>query len=167
MEVKQGTAFRVPVKLRSATDGSALTGKAYTAVTCYIQKQAGSSAVKTLAGTDWFEIDATNFPGVYDLLLSTTNTDTVGFIKYSVTVSGAVPYFGLLEIVANVTSDVVTDTSVLRKYADGRWKIHVTGGDANRLVLYDTDGTTPLIKFNLFDAGGTATSSNPYERVKV
>jgi hypothetical protein len=53
------------------------------------------------------------------------------------------------------------------KYQTGRWKIHVSGDDANRMVIYDEDGTTPLAKFDLFDAAGNATPLNPFERVPV
>ena len=62
---------------------------------------------------------------------------------------------------------VDTTVSLLQKYEEGRWKIHVTGGDANRLVLYDTDDVTPILKFDLKDSGGSATFVNPFERVPV
>lgn len=90
----------------------------------------------------------------------------------------------LISDVANVDSDLATVGSnvlalgadltstlgiveTLQKYEEGRWKIHVTGGDANRLVLYDTDNTTPLLKFDLKDSGGSSTFVNPFERVPV
>lgn len=192
MEVKQSTAFKVPVRLRYQVDGSGATGLAYTAVTVYIQKQGGSSTAKTLTGTDWVEIDPTNFPGVYDLNLSSTDTNTLGYLKFSVVAPtiAANTFFGLVEIVANLESDtfsrlgapvgasiaadiaaIQTDTTRLRKYQEGRWKIWTTSGGSgeapNQLVLYDTDNTTVLIKFNLFDISGTATSTSPFERVKV
>jgi hypothetical protein len=190
MQVKQNTSFRVPVRLRSAIDGTPLTFKTYGQVTVYLQKQAGSSTVKTLGATDWYEVDYTNFPGVYDLVLSTTDTNTVGFLKYSVTTTNGQVYVGVVEIVAGLASDITaligtpagaslaadiasiqTDTTRLRRYQEGRWKIWTTSGGsgelANQLVLYDTDNTTILAKFNLFDSSGTATTTNPFERVKV
>lgn len=110
MQIKQSTSFRVPVRLVSTntTAVSGATGVVYTQPTVYIQKQAGSSALKALSNSDWFELDATNMPGIYDMLMSTSNTDTVGFLKYTVALSGSETYIGILEIVANVVSDVYT-----------------------------------------------------------
>lgn len=60
------------------------------------------------------------------------------------------------------------DISVVTKITEGRWKIHTSGPDANRLVIYDDDGITPIKKFNLFAADGvTPTTTNPFERVPV
>lgn len=50
---------------------------------------------------------------------------------------------------------------------EGKWQIHVTGADANRLVIYGTDGVTPLKKFDLKDAAGDATFINPFTRTPV
>lgn len=108
MQVKQSTSFRVPVRLVNAQTGAGSTGVTFSQPVVYIQKQAGSSALKSLGGLDWFELDATNMPGVYDLLLSTTDTNTVGFFKYAVAFAGAETYFGVVEIVANLVSDVVS-----------------------------------------------------------
>ena len=65
------------------------------------------------------------------------------------------------------TGTVKTIIELLQKYEQGRWKVHSTGPDANRLVIYDTDTVTPLIKFDLKNAAGAATSTDPFERVKV
>jgi hypothetical protein len=231
LEIKQGSSFRVPIKLVLSSDSSEKTGVAFGSVSCKIQKQAGSSASKTVDNTNWFEIDSGGMPGVYDLLLSASDTDTVGFLKYSISVSSCKVYSGLIEIVANVESDTYTKvntyldatvssrlptssytapdnatvgtintklgtpassvsadiaavkvdtgslstgissilavTTLLKKYEEGRWKIHLSGGDANRLILYDTDNTTPLIKFDLKDSSGSATFINPFERTPV
>lgn len=59
------------------------------------------------------------------------------------------------------------DVTALRSWTEGRWKIHTSGPDANRLVLYQPDGTTVLAKFDLKNAAGAATTVNPYERVPV
>lgn len=49
----------------------------------------------------------------------------------------------------------------------GKWEIKTTGPDANRLIFYDTDGTTELYKFDLFNSIGVASVLNPYKRVPV
>ena len=64
-------------------------------------------------------------------------------------------------------SSILTVVTLLKKYEQGRWKIHISGGDANRLVLYDTDNTTALLKFDLKSNSGSATFINPFERYPV
>jgi hypothetical protein len=68
---------------------------------------------------------------------------------------------------ASDLTSIATDVATLLKHAEGRWKIHLTGLDANRLVIYDTDDTTPIIKFDLKDPSGAPTYVYPFERVKV
>jgi hypothetical protein len=106
MEVKRGTAFRAPLRFLD-TNGIPVTGQSFSGVTCYIQKQAGNSTQKVLTSGDWFEIDPVNFPGVYDLLLSPADTDTVGFLKYSVIAAGSNMYVGFVGINRNTAGDVV------------------------------------------------------------
>lgn len=72
-----------------------------------------------------------------------------------------------LTTINNNVTTVNNNVTVLRKYEEGRWKVFISGPDANRIVLYDTDGVTPLLKFDLKDSAGSATFVNPFERVKV
>lgn len=58
-------------------------------------------------------------------------------------------------------------TSEITNFHEGRWKIFTTGLDANRLVIYQPDGTTVLKKYDLKDAAGNPTVLSPYERVPV
>jgi hypothetical protein len=105
MELKQSVAFRAPVRLVFSADGRGKTGLSNSDVTVSIQKQAGTSVVKTLSVSDWFEVDAVWMPGVYDVLLSASDTDTLGYIKYTVNSFWCDPYFGLLEVRANLEAD--------------------------------------------------------------
>jgi hypothetical protein len=58
------------------------------------------------------------------------------------------------------------DTVVtLRKTLTNRSKIHTTGPEANRLVIYDDDGTTVLLRFDLKDVLGIAGTTNPFEKI--
>lgn len=61
-------------------------------------------------------------------------------------------------------STLVTDVALIKKIETGKWQIHTSGADVNRLVIYDTDGTTVLVKFDLVDAAGIPTTTNPYKR---
>lgn len=48
----------------------------------------------------------------------------------------------------------------LQKIQTGRWKLQ-----NNQLVIYDSDGVTPLLNFDLKDENGEATMQNVFERV--
>ena len=106
MEVKRSTTFRAPLRFLN-NSGAPITGQAFSGVTCYLQKQGGPSVLKVLTSADWYEIDPINFPGVYDLVLSPTDTNTVGFLKYSVIATGALMYVGFIGINRNTAGDVV------------------------------------------------------------
>ena len=68
------------------------------------------------------------------------------------------------------TSDIIAqqtalgaDLTILKKISTGRWRI--TSG--NQFLIYDSDGSTVLYRFNLKDLVGLPTSGNIYERVPV
>ena len=65
------------------------------------------------------------------------------------------------------SSTIAADVSILKTIETGKWKIFTSGPDANRLVLYDVDETTPLYKFDLADSVGTPTTTNPFSRTPV
>lgn len=49
--------------------------------------------------------------------------------------------------------------NLLRKIEEGRWKI-----SDDQMIIYDTDGETPLKVFELFDKEGKPSDKNVYER---
>lgn len=49
----------------------------------------------------------------------------------------------------------------------GKWQVFTSGPDANRLVLYRQDGVTVLKKFDLQNAAGSPTSTQPFVRLPV
>lgn len=106
MEVKTKTIFKAPVRLLTPS-GQALVGQTYDMVTCLIQKQAGTPYTKSLVASDWTEIDATNFPGLYDLELGQLDLDKVGFLKYSVRTASSGLYVGVIGVVGNTAADIV------------------------------------------------------------
>ena len=55
--------------------------------------------------------------------------------------------------------DAQTDISNIKKYELNRWKII-----NNQFIVYENDGSTPLLTFNLLDGAGNPTSTNPAER---
>ena len=60
---------------------------------------------------------------------------------------------------------VETDVELIRKIETGRWKF-----ESSQMIIYDDDGETPLIVFDLTDKDGrsiTAETNAPAERVPV
>jgi hypothetical protein len=109
MELKQNIGIRVPVRLRAVVDGSPLPGVTYQQATVYLAKQGGPAVAKVLGPTDWYEIDGTNMPGEYDLVLSASDVNTLGFLRYDVTYTGiSMHYAGLVQVVANLEADTYT-----------------------------------------------------------
>ena len=64
-----------------------------------------------------------------------------------------------------VSSDLAlaaSDITTLKKIESGTWKII-----NHQMIFYDTDGSTPLFTFNLFDEEGGPTNTNVFSRVHV
>jgi hypothetical protein len=59
------------------------------------------------------------------------------------------------------------DIATLLAVSTGKWEIKASGLDANRLILYDLDGTTVLQKFDLKDSLGNPTVVSPFSREPV
>lgn len=167
IEIKSGVDNLVPVRLLDVS-GVAVTGVAFGSVTVSV-RAADTGAVDTYTPTtlQWTEVTSGAFAGtgVYNLTIPSTITLPQGSTIYAVSASGAVTYVGAVKAVAYEESDTYVR---MRQLQEGRWKIHTSGGDANRLVLYASDGTTPIQKWDLKDSSGAASSgANVYERVPV
>lgn len=162
IEFKKGSAARIPVRLVDSTTGASLAGVAVGSITAAIEKSDGTVAALSLSGANWVEITTGTFAGSgrYTLVLPTSATDTHGILNVAVKSSASAHFLGSFKVVSAEGADIM-------KYHEGRWKIAVSGADANRLVIYDTDGTTVLKKFDLKDANGNSTPYNPFEKLPL
>ena len=61
-----------------------------------------------------------------------------------------------------VEEDALAQLSTVYKVETGRWKIL-----NNQMIFYDTNGTTPLLTFDLKDSAGAAAEESIYERAPV
>lgn len=59
-------------------------------------------------------------------------------------------------------SAILTKITTIHKIETGRWRI-----TNNQFIIYDEDGTTPLLTFNLKDQLGNLTMENPFERTPI
>jgi hypothetical protein len=62
---------------------------------------------------------------------------------------------------------IKADTQRIKVLKEGRWKMFSTGPDANRVVQYDTDNSTPIQKWDLRDILGSPTITSITERIPV
>lgn len=91
--------------------------------------------------------------GSYSVTITFTTT-FIGFIKWANTTDSLENYEPII-----VINDFRSDITIIRKIEANRWKIA-----SNQLTIYDDDGTTPYLVFDLKNAG-VADGSSPDERV--
>ncbi len=54
---------------------------------------------------------------------------------------------------------------ILQQFLTGRQKIHTTGPEANRFVVYGPDNTTIIYRYDLKDQLGVSSPLNPFDRI--
>lgn len=72
--------------------------------------------------------------------------------------------YPMLQTVSGTLSAAATDIQFLVDIEGGRWKINTA---TNQMTFYKSDNVTVVATFNLKDETGAATSTAPYERVRV
>ncbi len=100
IQIKQGVAYLLPVRLLDATNNP-VTGVTYNQVTATAYYNDGSSAVVSPSAPDWTELAY----GAYQLTLTPPNKP--GPLQMIVIVSGANPFAGVYDLVADLDSDVI------------------------------------------------------------
>jgi len=61
-----------------------------------------------------------------------------------------------------LVKDTGANVSTIKEIETGRWKI-----ENNQLILYASDNTTEIARFNLFDRDGQPTEDQVFDRVKL
>lgn len=160
-QTKKSTVRKVTVKLVATATGNPITGVAFGSVTVYYLKEGQATAtLKVLSSGDWSERDATNEAGYYDLQFSGTELDTVGQFFFSVSSAGSYVHHGRMDVVANITSDVV---SLLGTPAGASVSADIAGvrGASNKdLTQLDTKLGTPAAASVSADIAGVRGASN-------
>jgi hypothetical protein len=163
---RKDTTTRVPVVLLNSS-GAPVTGIGFgqlndtTGVNkVSVIKSDGSVSSLTLDGTTWTQISATRAPGLYHITVPSGSLNLVGGLQIAVRANAS-------EFETALVSISVEEYHIASKVAKNTWQIHTSGGDANRLVIYDDDGTTPLLKFDLTDSTAAPTTSAPFKRTKI
>lgn len=165
IEIKIGQNNYVPVRMVDSL-GTPVTGVVYTDVSVSV-KMANALSITNFSPSSpqWTAVNASSFSntGVYYLVLPSSLPIVRGSLTYAVSAPGCETYIGSVNAVTYIEDDTYIR---MRQLQEGRWKIHTTGPDANRLVLYSSDGTTPIQKWDLKDSAGVATAGvDVFERV--
>jgi len=171
MIIRKDTAIRLPVRCIDVA-GSGVAGlvptdfnDGTTQGNVTVVKGNGTLATIILvAGVNFFEISSSAAPGLYHVLVPLTATNVVGTLQLS-----AMPDGGqfLPTVITGQVETLSVDSDLVRKISTNKWQIFTSGPDANRLVVFDDDDITPLVKFDLKDAAGSATTTNPFTRIPV
>lgn len=149
-EVKQSTTFLDKIRLVNISNTSQeMTGVTNTTCNASYVKATGAGAnftTITLA-----EIGSGTMPGIYNLTLNSSLTDTVGELVYRLNCTNCTPYVGKVNIVANLESDTYADT-------------HTTGVKviSNGILspqAFNTTGNLTGNLTNVLQVGGTAWNS--------
>jgi hypothetical protein len=163
-QTKQSTATKALVFLKDATTSAPKTGIAFGAVTVYYTKAGAAPVLKTLAAPDWTELSVANMPGWYTLQFTIGELDTLPVLGFVVSATGVTQFNDLIEIVANLNSDVYYHAQRSHWISEGHWKIDTA---ANQLVMYAPDGVSVIQRFNLTNRTGLPTATNIFERSPV
>lgn len=164
--VRANKTARIPVRLLNATGGT-VTGITPTELNdgtqnniTVVQNDGTVLSRAMTAGVTWFEIDAAKAPGLYHVVVDAADLDQLGTVQLAIN-----PNDG--EFVNTIASFMVEEYHIASQVARNSWKIETSGPDAGRLVVYDDDGVTALVKFDLKDALGNANIASIFERTKV
>lgn len=107
--LRVNTAERIKVLLRDSL-GTLVTGLVaadFSASSVYVYKSDGSKTTVALTlGINLFEADAVDAPGLYEVILSATETDTLGILTVSIQPAAAL-------FVSTYVTEVVEDLSTL------------------------------------------------------
>lgn len=150
------------LRLISSAGKETLTGGLQVGITATLQNakvafaaRAGPSFVQcTITGGNLVAVDGVG--AAIDPIQTTAFTQVV--------LTNAVSAVIANEWTATEKSTLLADMSLIKKVEQGRWLIDEA---TNTMVIFDTDGTTPLLTFDLKDVLGAATSTNVFERVPV
>lgn len=142
--------------LFNQTTGAPKTGQGGISFSCYKNSNGADLTPPTIS-----EIGG----GAYGFIPTLPSDASLGLVYVINTGSGVMP--------THVTryvrpEDYTTDEIPLIKAVSiGKWQVFTDGDDANRLVLYDLDGTTVIARFDLKDDEGNPSAVKPFSRTPV
>jgi hypothetical protein len=165
MIIPKDTQVRFPVRCINAS-GDGVTGllpaqisDGTTAGNVTVIKADGTlAAIVLVNNTNWFQVNGSKAPGLYHVVLPSSVTNILGALQLAV-FPAATDFKGAVFTGEVKLFDDAAEANL------GRWQIFASGPNANKLILYKSDGVTILRSFDLKDAVGDPTYTNPFARI--
>lgn len=154
VEITQSTQTKVPIILDDV-----ILRLGISSATCYITKQCTIPYIKTLTlNTNFFEVNNLSTPGLYQLLLSATDVDTVGSLIVTIKYNNGITdgYVNSEFTIVPVRQvDNYNYNDLIRKFARNRTLIN-----SNVETIYEDNGSTANTAFTLTDNNNAGTMTN-------
>ena len=136
IQVKNGANYVAKVLLLNASNLSqGITGLTNTSVQVYVVQSTGADANMTIINLS--EVDSANMPGLYNLTLNSSYTNTTGGLVFRITNGTTTqPFYEKDEVVDNLASDIYSklpssfpgNFSAMNITSDGNVTTSSTGG---------------------------------------
>jgi hypothetical protein len=115
----------------------------------------------TVSASNWHEIGAAAFPGLYYFKLLASDVDTPGPITISAKSASSITTMCAHLVVASMAEDVRLAVDLVRQLVGNAYKIDKV---AATLTIFGDDGTTAIRTFYLKDELGVANATRIFER---
>lgn len=122
-------------------------------------------------GDGWYRYQFVNYTGSVDYAITVNGSSSLldSQYAYAGNENFVSDVWGALKTdhtgtntMGHVMTQVSSSISFLQGIEGGRW--HIVG---TQMIFYGPDNSTEIARFNLFDAGGTPSSTSPFERRRV
>lgn len=158
--LKQSTQVTVEIVMISTTDHIAGKTGLSAGLTIYASKAGGAAGAITPTVA---EIDNTNMPGVYSLVLTTAHTNTVGDLMLHITGSGADPANYRFQVTAALLDDL--SGRLPAALSSGNMKCDLLAINTDATSAANVAKTTRAIGRGTASATGATTTSIPTSAV--
>jgi hypothetical protein len=182
IELRLFTDARVPVRMFDMDDDP-VVGIPSASVTGTVYLSDATEASVPIVSGSWDEATSGSFAnqGIYSMLIPSGTISIAGFLVYAVSVTGSKTFVGTCNVVAGgdgtfalvgtVTASLnmhlpglAASASIIRQHHENKREIFTTGSEANREAMYEADGTTIYMTWDLADAAGVPNSAGSFYR---
>lgn len=183
LQVAQNLSVRIPFFRAVISGGNEAPQTGWAPSSVYVLKTGAAPYAKSLtSGVNFFEVDATNMQGLYEIVLDASDVDTLGSVTItdsaasSITIevvessnnlisagvtAARLDLQGAQDALSTAQADLYASTgnnAFINKVLAGRWKVDSA---TKTLTIYEADGVTAALSLSLADSAGQATVTYP------